>query len=90
MVASHYKIIIYKYIANILKAYVKDENVISFPTIYIRNVPIGDDPVVVSFDMTSLYMKFKKYIHNDNHFSRKTNLAGKDGNKFAQVWNISH
>ena len=82
MVASHYTIIINKYIANILKAYVQDENVISFPTIYIRNISIGDDPMVVSFDMTSLYMKFKKYIHNDNQFSRKTHLAGTDGNKF--------
>ena len=43
-----------KYIANILKAYVRDENnnaknSTTFPN-YIRNVPIEDDEIMVSFD----------------------------------------
>ena len=47
-----------KYIANILKAYVKDENnnnknSTTFSN-YIRNVPIEDDEIIVSFDLTSL------------------------------------
>ena len=49
-----------KYIANILKAYVRDENnnaknSTTFSN-YIRNVPIEDDEIMVSFDITSLYM----------------------------------
>ena len=49
-----------KSIANILKAYVKDENnnaknSTTFSN-YIRNVPIEDDKIMVSFDVTSLYM----------------------------------
>ena len=48
-----------KYIANILKAYVRDENnnaknSTTFSN-YIRNVPIEDDEIMVSFDVTSLY-----------------------------------
>ena len=48
-----------KYIANILKAYVKHENInaknsTTFSN-YIRNVPIEDDEIMVSFDVTSLY-----------------------------------
>ena len=48
-----------KYIANILKAYVRDENnnaknSTTFSN-YIRNVPIEDDKIMVSFDVTSLY-----------------------------------
>ena len=48
-----------KYIANILKADVKDENnnvknSNTFPN-YIRNVSIEDDEIMVSFDFTSLY-----------------------------------
>ena len=48
-----------KYIANILKAYVQDENnnaknSTTFSN-YIRNVPIEDDEIMVSFDITSLY-----------------------------------
>ena len=47
-----------KYIANILKAHVKNENnntknSTMFPN-YIRNVPIEDDKIMVSFDITSL------------------------------------
>ena len=47
-----------KYIANILKAYVRDENSnaknsTTFSN-YIRNVPIEDDKIMVSFDVTSI------------------------------------
>ena len=49
-----------KYVANILKTYVKHENnnaknSTTFSN-YIRNVPIKDDEIIVSFDVTSLYM----------------------------------
>ena len=48
-----------KYIVNILKTYVKHENnstknSTTFSN-YIRNVPIEDDDIMVSFDVTSLY-----------------------------------
>ena len=46
-----------KYIANILKAYVQDKNnnAKNYTTFsnYIRNVPIEDDEIMVSFDVTS-------------------------------------
>ena len=74
-----------KYIANILKAYVRDvnnnaENSTTFSN-YIRNVLIEDDEVMVSFDVTSLYMNMpiidtlniiKDYVNNDDQFTRKT------------------
>ena len=74
-----------KYIANILKAYVKDENnnaknSTTFSN-YIRNVPIEDDEIMVSFDVTSLYTNIpiidtlniiKDYVNNDDQFTRKT------------------
>ena len=74
-----------KYIANILKAYVKDENnnaknSTMFST-YIRNVSIEDDAIMVSFDVTSLYTNIpiidtlniiKDYVNNDDQFTRKT------------------
>ena len=73
------------YIANILKPYVKDENnnAKHFATFsnYIRNVPIEDDEIMVSFDVTSLYTNIpiidtlniiKDYVNNDDHFTRKT------------------
>ena len=48
-----------KYIANILKAYVRDENNNAKNSTmfshYIRNVPIEDDEIMVSFDVTYLY-----------------------------------
>ena len=48
-----------KYIANILKAYVKNENNntknSATSSNYIRNVPIEDHEIMVSFDVTSLY-----------------------------------
>ena len=47
-------------IANILKAYVKDENNNAYNSTmyskYIRNVLIEDDEIMVSFDVTSVYM----------------------------------
>ena len=68
-----------KYIANILKAYVKDEinntkNSTTFSN-YIRNVPNEDDKTVVSFDVTSLHTNItaidtlniiKDYVNNDD------------------------
>ena len=74
-----------KYIANILKAYVKDENnnnknSTTFSN-YIRNVPIEDDEIMVSFDVTSLYTNIpiidtlniiKDYVNSDDQFIRKT------------------
>ena len=73
-----------KYIAIILKAYVKDENnnAENFTTFssYIRNVPIEDDEITVSCDVTSLYTNIpiidtlniiKDYVNNDDKFTRK-------------------
>ena len=74
-----------KYIANILKAYVEDENnnaknSTNFSN-YIRNVPIEDDKIMVSFDVTSLHTNIptidtlniiKDYVNNDDEFTRKT------------------
>ena len=71
--------------ANILKAYVKDEknnakNSTTFSN-YIRNAPIEDDEIMVSFDVTSLYTNIpiidtlniiKDYVNNDDQFTRKT------------------
>ena len=74
-----------KYIANILKAYVKDENnnAKNSTTLsnYIRNVSIEDDKIMLSFDVTSLYTNIpifdmlniiKDYVNNDYQFTRKT------------------
>ena len=48
-----------KYIANILKAYIKDENSYASNSTtfskYIRNIPIEDDEIMVSSDVTALY-----------------------------------
>ena len=74
-----------KYIANILKTYVKHENnnaknSTTFSN-YIRNVLIEDDEIMVSFDVTSLYTNIpiidtlniiKDYVHSDDQFARKT------------------
>ena len=76
---------LHKYIANILKAYVKDENnnaknSTTFPN-YVRNVPIEDDEIMVLFYVTSLYTNIpiidtlniiKDYVNNDDQFTRKT------------------
>ena len=67
-----------KFIANILKAYVQDENnnaknSTTFSN-YIRNVSIEDDEIMVSFDVTSLYTNIpiidtlnilKDYVNDD-------------------------
>ena len=77
-----------KYIASILKAYVQDENnnaknSTTFSN-YMRNVPIEDDEIMVSFDVTSLYTNipiidmlniFKDYVNNDNQFTRKAAIS---------------
>ena len=68
-----------KYIVNILKAYGKDENnnakISTTFSNYIRNVPLEDDDIMVSFDLTSLYMNIliidtlniiKDYVNNDD------------------------
>ena len=74
-----------KYIANILKPYVKDENnnAMNSTTFssYIRNVSIEDDEIMVSFDVIFLYTNIpiidtlniiKDYVNNDDQFTRKT------------------
>ena len=74
-----------KYIANILKAYVRDENNnaknSNMFSNYIRNVPIEDDEIMVSFDVTSLNANIpiidmlniiKDYVNNDDQFTTKT------------------
>ena len=87
-----------KYIANILKAYVKDENnnaknSTTFSN-YIRNVPIEDDKIMVSFDVTSLYTStpiidmlniIKDYLNNDDQFTRKTAIPQ---DKFLDLINL--
>ena len=69
------------YIANILKA--ENNNTKNSTTFsdYIRNVPIEDDEILVSFDMTPLYTNIpiidtlnlvKDYVNNDvDQFTRK-------------------
>ena len=87
-----------KYVANILKANVADENNnTKNPTTfsnYIRNVPIEDDKIMVSFDVTSLYTNIlvidtlniiKDYINNDDQFTRKTALPQ---DKFFNLANL--
>ena len=84
-----------KCMANILKAYVKDENnnaknSTTFSN-YIRNVPIEDDEIMVSFDVTSSYTNIpvidtvniiKDYVINDDQFTRKTAIPQ---NKFLDL-----
>ena len=50
---------------------------------YIRNVPIEDDEIMVSFDVTSLYTNvlvidtlniIKNYVNNDDQFTSKTTI----------------
>ena len=87
-----------KYTAKILKAYVKDENNNSQNSAtfsnYIRNAPIEDDAIMVSFDVTSLYTNIpiidtlniiKDYVNNDDQFSRNTDIP-KD--KFLDLVNL--
>ena len=88
-----------KYLANILKAYAKDENnntknSTTFSN-YIRNVSIEDDGIMVSFDVTSLYKNIpmtdtlniiEDYVNNDDQFTRKTIIYFKD--KFLDLVNL--
>ena len=74
---------------------VKDENTnaknsITFSN-YIRNDPIEDDEITVSFDVTSLYTNIpiidtlniiKDYVNNDDQFTRKTAIPQ---NKFLDL-----
>ena len=68
-----------KYIAKILKAYFKDENNFTknstTPSNYIKNIPIVNDKVMLSSDVTSLFTTIpiidtlnliKDYVNNDN------------------------
>ena len=87
-----------KYIANILKTYVKYENnnaknSTTFSN-YIRNVPIEDDEIMVSFDVTSLYTNIpiidtlniiKDYVQSDDQFARKTAIPQ---DKFLDLVNL--
>ena len=73
-----------KYMANILKAKmskikIKTPRIIPFSN-YIRNVPIEDDEIMVSFDVTSLYKNtptidtlniMNDYVNNDYQFTTK-------------------
>ena len=67
-----------------LKAYIKDENrnTSNFTTFsyYIRNIPIEDDEIMVSYHVTFFYMNIpsvdtlniiKDYVNNDDQFKRK-------------------
>ena len=87
-----------KYIANILKAYVKDENnnaknSTTFSN-YIRTSPIEDDEIMVSFDVTSLYTNIpiidtlniiKDHVHSDDQFTGKTAIHQ---DKFLDLVNL--
>ena len=87
-----------KYIANILKAYVKDKdtNGKNFSTFfnYIRNVATEVEEIMVSFGVTSLCAnvpildtldRIKDYVNNDNQFARKTTIPH---GKFLDLVNL--
>ena len=90
-----------KYIAllkHILKTYVKDENNNTKNSTklsnYIRNVPLEDDEIMVSFDFTSLYTNtpiidtlniIKEYVSNDDQFIRKAAIPQ---DKFLNLINL--
>ena len=77
-----------KYIANIQTYFhVKDES-------YIRNVPMKDDEILVSFDISSLYTNIpiintlniiKDYVNNDDQFIRKTAISQ---DKFLDLFHL--
>ena len=84
--------------ANILKAYIKDENnnaknSTNFSN-YTKNVLIEDDEIMVLFDVTSLHTNIliidtlniiKDYVNNDDQFTRKTAIPQ---NKFLDLVNL--
>ena len=87
-----------KYIAKILKDFVKDENSnANNSTIfsnYIGDVPIEDDEIMVSLDITCLYTNIpiidtlkmiKDYVNNDDQFTRKTAVPQ---DKFVDLVNL--
>ena len=85
IVAPHYTIL--------TNTYNKAKNSTTFYN-YIRNVPIEDSEILVSFDITSLHTNIpitdmlniiKDYINNDNQFTRKTDIP-KD--KFLDLVNL--
>ena len=74
--------------ANNLQVYVKDENKNAKNSAtfsdFIRNVPIEDDKILVSFDVTSLYTNIliidtldiiRDYVNNGDQFTRKTAIS---------------
>ena len=87
-----------KYTAKVLKTYVKDENnnvktTTTFSS-YIRNVPIEDDEIMPSFDVTSLHTNILvidtlntilDYVNSDDQFTRKTAIPQ---DKFLDLVNL--
>ena len=60
----------------------------------IRNIPIEDDQIMVSFDFITLYTNFpiidmlniiNDYVHNDDQFTRKTDITQ---DKFLDLVNL--
>ena len=87
-----------KYIANFLKAYVKDENnnVQNSTTFsnYISNVPTENDEIMVSCDVTFLYMNFpiigtlrirENCVSNNDKFTMRMVISQK---KFPYLVNL--
>ena len=86
------------YIAGVLKLYDKDENKnaknSTTTSNNIRNIPIEDDQIMVSFDFITLYTNFpiidmlniiNDYVHNDDQFTRKTDITQ---DKFLDLVNL--
>ena len=86
-----------KYIASILKAYVKDKdtNGKNFSAFfnYIRNVAMEVEEIMVSFGVTlstnvpifDTLDRIKYYVNNDNQFARKTTIPQ---GKFLDLVNL--
>ena len=83
-----------KYTANIPKAYVKDENDNSKDSNtfsnYIKELPLRNGEIMVSFGATSLYTNIRitdalNIINNDDQFSRKTAISQ---DKFLDLVNL--
>ena len=78
-----------KYIANVLKAYVKDENnnaknSTAFSN-YIRNVPIEDDELYTNIPIIDTLNTIKDCVNNDGQFTRKTAIPQ---DKFLDLANL--